>query len=127
MDGYEVARRLRQEEGFHDAMIIAVTGYGQEDGYNYSRAEGFDHHLIKPVQIEALVAALADPGREPCRFRSLIDGPNEQSTFQRSSPAGHVARGGLEFASSSVCCSSGNLNDFSTASAVMATRPRDRQ
>ncbi len=64
MDGYEVARRLRLEEGFHDATIIAITGYGQEDGYNQSRAEGFNHHLIKPVQIEALVALLAEPGRK---------------------------------------------------------------
>ena len=61
MDGYEVARRLRLEEGFHDAMIIAITGYGQEDGYNHSRAEGFNHPLIKPVQIEPLVELLAQP------------------------------------------------------------------
>jgi PAS domain S-box-containing protein len=58
MDGYEVARRLRSEEGFHDATIIAITGYGQEDGGRYSREEGFNHHLIKPVQIESLVALL---------------------------------------------------------------------
>ena len=64
MDGYEVARRLRLEEGFHDAMIIAITGYGQEDGYNHSRAEGFNHHLIKPVQIETLVELLAQPCRK---------------------------------------------------------------
>jgi CheY-like chemotaxis protein/two-component sensor histidine kinase len=65
MDGYEVARRLRMEEGFHDATIIAITGYGQEDGYNHSRAEGFNHHLIKPVQIESLIALLSEPGPKP--------------------------------------------------------------
>ena len=64
MDGYEVARRLRVEEGFRDTTIIAITGYGQEDGYDHSRAEGFNHHLIKPVQIETLVALLADPGQK---------------------------------------------------------------
>ncbi len=58
MDGFEVARRLRTEEGFQDATIIAITGYGQEDGGRYSREEGFNHHLIKPVQIESLVALL---------------------------------------------------------------------
>ena len=62
MDGYEVARRLRCEEGFQDATIIAITGYGQEDGGRYSREEGFNHHLIKPVQIETLVALLESTG-----------------------------------------------------------------
>jgi CheY-like chemotaxis protein len=61
MDGYEVARRLRREEGFHDTTIIAITGYGQEDDGRYSSEEGFNHHLIKPVQIEALVALLEKP------------------------------------------------------------------
>jgi PAS domain S-box-containing protein len=62
IDGFEVARRLRYEEGFHDTIIIAITGYGQEDGSRYSREEGFNHHLIKPVQIEALVALLESVG-----------------------------------------------------------------
>ncbi len=61
MDGYEVARKLRREEGFHDTTIIAITGYGQEDDGRYSSEEGFNHHLIKPVQIEALVALLEKP------------------------------------------------------------------
>ena len=58
LDGFEVARRLRWEAGLRDATIIAITGYGQEDGSHYSREEGFNHHLIKPVQIETLVAIL---------------------------------------------------------------------
>ena len=62
IDGFEVARRLRREEGVRDATIIAITGYGQEDGGRYSREEGFNHHLIKPVQIEALVALLERDG-----------------------------------------------------------------
>ena len=62
IDGFEVARRLRCEEGLEAATIIAITGYGQEDGGQYSQAEGFNHHLIKPVQIEALVALLESTG-----------------------------------------------------------------
>ena len=62
IDGFEVARRLRCEEGFEETTIIAITGYGQEDGSRYSRAEGFNHHLIKPVQIETLVALLENVG-----------------------------------------------------------------
>ena len=61
IDGYEVARKLRREEGFHDTTIIAITGYGSEDGESYSMTEGFDHHLIKPVQIDYLVALLEKP------------------------------------------------------------------
>jgi signal transduction histidine kinase/CheY-like chemotaxis protein len=61
LDGYEVVRRLRREEGFHDTKIIAITGYGQKDGVTHSLEEGFDHHLIKPVHIETLVALLAKP------------------------------------------------------------------
>ncbi len=64
MDGYEVARRLRHEEGFQDTTIIAMTGYGQEDGGQQSREGGFNHHLIKPVQIENLVALLEKPPRK---------------------------------------------------------------
>jgi PAS domain S-box-containing protein len=58
MDGYEVARRLRLEEGLDEATIIAITGYGQEEGRRLSRAAGFNHHLIKPVQIDDLVSLL---------------------------------------------------------------------
>jgi CheY-like chemotaxis protein len=69
MDGYEVARRLRHEEGFRDTTIIAITGYGQEEGCRQSRAAGFNHHLIKPVQFDALVSLLSQTGERlatPC-------------------------------------------------------------
>ena len=69
MDGYEVARRLRLEEGLREATIIAITGYGQEDGHRLSRAAGFNHHLIKPVQIDDLVSLLRrkEPGLLPAK------------------------------------------------------------
>jgi len=47
MDGYEVARRLREEHG-EGLRIVAVTGYGQEDDRRATRAAGFDEHLVKP-------------------------------------------------------------------------------
>jgi PAS domain S-box-containing protein len=49
MDGYEVARRLRALPGSHDALIVAVSGYGQPEDRERSRAAGFDDHLLKPV------------------------------------------------------------------------------
>ncbi len=49
MDGYEVAMRLRQEPGLQEAMLVAVSGYGEEGDRRRSREAGFDHHLVKPV------------------------------------------------------------------------------
>ncbi|MFP5284262.1 MAG: response regulator, partial [Thermoanaerobaculia bacterium] len=54
MDGYQVARRLRQEPGGDRLMLLALTGYGQEEDRRRSREAGFDHHLVKPVDLEKL-------------------------------------------------------------------------
>ncbi|HEU4429319.1 MAG TPA: response regulator [Myxococcota bacterium] len=58
LDGFDVCRRLR-EEGLESALIVALTGYGQEADRNRSLASGFDAHLVKPVDPE-LVAKLLD-------------------------------------------------------------------
>ncbi len=50
MDGYEVARRLRAQNGRHDMRLVAVTGYGQPGDRRRSQAAGFDEHLVKPVE-----------------------------------------------------------------------------
>ena len=60
MDGYQVAKRLR-EEGLGEAVIIAVSGYGQEEDRRRSREAGFDHHLVKPVDYHALVTLIGQP------------------------------------------------------------------
>jgi two-component system, OmpR family, response regulator len=54
MDGYEVAERLRELPNAKDAVLIAITGYGQEDDRVRSRRAGIDHHLVKPVAPDAL-------------------------------------------------------------------------
>jgi CheY-like chemotaxis protein len=54
MDGYEVAARLRELPQAKDAILIAITGYGQEDDRLRSRRAGIDHHLVKPVAPDAL-------------------------------------------------------------------------
>jgi CheY-like chemotaxis protein len=59
MDGYELARRLRQEAGLGDLRLIAVTGYGQDQDQAQARAAGFDHHLVKPVGFEVLAPLLS--------------------------------------------------------------------
>ncbi|UUX97767.1 ATP-binding protein [Aquabacterium sp. J223] len=58
MDGYELARRLRALPGGDTALLIALTGYGQPGDRERSRAAGFDHHLVKPVDAQALLALL---------------------------------------------------------------------
>lgn len=58
LDGHEVARRLRQEPRGSEMMLIAVTGWGQEEDRRLSHAAGFDHHLVKPVDYEALLDLL---------------------------------------------------------------------
>jgi CheY-like chemotaxis protein len=65
MDGHEVARRIRQEPAGRDAVLIAVTGWGQEEDQRRSSEAGFDHHLVKPVDADSLQALLVslDSGR----------------------------------------------------------------
>jgi len=61
LDGYQVARLLRQE-GFDDALIIAVSGYGQEEDRRRSREAGMDYHLTKPVDIKTITDLIAQTG-----------------------------------------------------------------
>ncbi|MDB5921436.1 MAG: chemotaxis protein methyltransferase CheR [Betaproteobacteria bacterium] len=49
MDGYEVAKRLRSRDKNGGTLLIALTGYGQQEDRARSRKAGFDHHLVKPV------------------------------------------------------------------------------
>jgi PAS domain S-box-containing protein len=59
MDGCEVARRIRQNPEHEDMLLIAMTGWGQEEDRRRSREAGFNHHLVKPVDLGALQALLA--------------------------------------------------------------------
>jgi PAS domain S-box-containing protein len=54
MDGYEVARELRQDGEHHRVVLIALTGYGQAEDRQRSQEAGFDHHLTKPVDHDLL-------------------------------------------------------------------------
>ena len=58
IDGYEVARRLRQEPQLTGLHIIALTGYGQPDDTQRARDVGFDGHLVKPAPLESIAAML---------------------------------------------------------------------
>ena len=58
MNGYEVAMRLRKEDTLKDALLVAVSGYGEEGDRRRSREAGFDQHLVKPVDPETLLALM---------------------------------------------------------------------
>jgi CheY-like chemotaxis protein/two-component sensor histidine kinase len=59
MNGYELARRLRAMPEFAGTMLIALTGYGQLQDKVRAREAGFDQHIAKPAEPEAILAALA--------------------------------------------------------------------
>jgi CheY-like chemotaxis protein len=54
LNGYETAQRVRQLDGGGDVLLVALTGWGQDEDRRRSRAAGFDHHLVKPVDLDAL-------------------------------------------------------------------------
>jgi len=54
MDGYEVARRIRGELGLGDALLVALSGYGEDRHRRLAREAGFDQHVTKPVDASKL-------------------------------------------------------------------------
>jgi PAS domain S-box-containing protein len=63
MNGYEAARRIRQEPWGREVLLIALTGWGQEQDRRRTEEAGFDHHLVKPVDPAYLRSMLAE--RQP--------------------------------------------------------------
>src|SRR5690606_7485584 len=59
MDGYTLASMLRASFTVEQLRLVAVTGYGQTKDFERSKAAGFDTHLVKPVALDDLDAALA--------------------------------------------------------------------
>jgi PAS domain S-box-containing protein len=62
MDGFEVARAMRDDPALKDVFIAALTGWGAENDRRRTAEAGFDAHLTKPVELSALEAALAQSG-----------------------------------------------------------------
>jgi PAS domain S-box-containing protein len=85
MTGYEVARRVRQQPELGNPLLVAVTGYAEDEARRLSREAGFDHHMVKPVDPDTILALLASlewseepsrshhalPAREPVEFTDL--------------------------------------------------------
>jgi CheY-like chemotaxis protein len=61
--GYELARRLRERPDTAECVLVAVTGWGQEDDRRRAREAGFDRHLVKPVDPSEIESLLQLTGR----------------------------------------------------------------
>jgi CheY-like chemotaxis protein len=61
MDGYEVAKRIRGELGLGDALLVALTGFGEDRHRRLTRESGFDQHVTKPVDTAKLEELLKLP------------------------------------------------------------------
>ena len=61
MNGFEVAHRLRALPECRDALLIALTGYGEVESRSRSVQAGFDFHMVKPADVNLLLSMLADP------------------------------------------------------------------
>jgi CheY-like chemotaxis protein len=88
MDGHELAQRLRELLPARPPRLVALTGYGQEGDRERSRAAGFEAHLVKPVDLEAILAFLAagiGPARPGVTSPGLAAGP-ERSASRWSTP-----------------------------------------
>ncbi|HLK91270.1 MAG TPA: hybrid sensor histidine kinase/response regulator [Polyangia bacterium] len=93
-DGYELARRARACLG-QDLVLIAMTGYGQPDDRAHAFEAGFDEHVVKPVSVEDLAAAMerararkAPPGQDAPRAARAAEGLGARSRSASGPPAG---------------------------------------
>ena len=62
LNGYEVCRRIREEPWGKEMVLIALTGWGQDEDRRRSHEAGFDGHLVKPVNYPALMTLLDSLG-----------------------------------------------------------------
>jgi CheY-like chemotaxis protein len=59
LNGYDVARRIRQQPWGQDVLLIALTGWGKDEDRRLSQEAGFNFHIVKPVDLAALEELLA--------------------------------------------------------------------
>jgi CheY-like chemotaxis protein len=68
MSGYEAAGQIRAQPRDARLLLIALSGWGQEEDRRKSKAAGFDHHFVKPVDIDALTNVLGDHEHHSAAF-----------------------------------------------------------
>ena len=70
LNGFEAATRIREQSGGSDMVLIALTGWGQEEDRRRSKKAGFDHHLTKPLDFNVLHELLATRKKTQSEGRS---------------------------------------------------------
>ena len=60
LNGFDTARRIREQPWGKNIVLVALTGWGQEEDRRKSKDAGFDHHMVKPVDHAALIRLLAE-------------------------------------------------------------------
>jgi CheY-like chemotaxis protein len=95
MDGYEVAHRLRELPALKDVLLVALTGYGREADRCRSLPAGFDGHLVKPAEADALKQLLAQ-GNSGCviGLRRGLRGPSITQEWPLGRPEAYASRPG---------------------------------
>jgi signal transduction histidine kinase/CheY-like chemotaxis protein len=87
LDGYEVARAVREHAGTAGARLIAVSGFGQEEDRRRSQEAGFERHLTKPINYEELEQLLAESAAGPSpEARSSRPAPGRLASGRSSPP-----------------------------------------
>ncbi|MGO9599547.1 MAG: PAS domain S-box protein [Isosphaeraceae bacterium] len=71
MNGFEVARRLKARSEFRSTRLLALSGWGQDKDREQSSAAGFEHHLVKPVDLDLLRELLSQPAEKRAAECSL--------------------------------------------------------
>ena len=66
MSGYEVARQIRARNELRDVLLVALTGYGQDEDRRRTKEAGFDQHLTKPTSIDQLQRLLTGNACRMC-------------------------------------------------------------
>jgi PAS domain S-box-containing protein len=80
LNGYEVCRRVREQPWGQEMVLVALTGWGQEEDRIRSRGAGFDDHLVKPVDYAALTALIASLETRAGRSTHLDPSPDLRSS-----------------------------------------------
>jgi DNA-binding response OmpR family regulator len=59
LNGHDACRRIREQPWGKNMVLVALTGWGQDEDRRLSKDAGFDHHMVKPVDLDALMKLLA--------------------------------------------------------------------
>ena len=86
LDGFEVAKRLRQQPALESVVLVAMTGYGQESDRQRSQDAGFDHHLVKPAsfgKVQQILATVSDERPDATNGAKRRDGRKAMPTTEK--------------------------------------------